>query len=114
MPPSMEAIPIHADAEKKETTPLVGVAQAAPSAADDASTRRKEYLKSLEGIILVPPKPFPWWRRLPFLGPDRSCVAVGQPLLPDLLETLREPHHPTSSGSPGRGGLPGRLQRLAP
>ena len=70
MPPSQEVI--HADED--ETSPLVGVAQAAPEAEapQDAA---------------VPPAPFPRWRRLPFLGPTLDCVAVvGRTLYRELHE----------------------------
>ncbi|KAL6848452.1 hypothetical protein ACP4OV_021746 [Aristida adscensionis] len=60
-----------------------------------ARTRRQEeYLKSLARIVRVPPAPFPWWRRLPFLGPTGDCVAVGQPLYPEQVDMLRRSRTP--------------------
>jgi hypothetical protein len=50
----------------------------------------EEYEESLRRIIRVPPAPFPWWRRLPFLGPDLNSIAVGQPLDDEQLEMVRK------------------------
>ncbi|TVU48385.1 hypothetical protein EJB05_08019 [Eragrostis curvula] len=91
----------HADEE--ETTPLVGVGQTAPEieAPDGAApmervvrTRAEEYEERLRRIILVPPAPFPWWWRLPFIGPNPNAIPVGQPLDHEQLEMLRKSREP--------------------
>ena len=79
----------HADAEK-ETTPLAPLPAAAVERAV-VRARKKEYMESLKRIIeRVPPALFPWWRRLPFLGPDRNSIPVGQPLDDEQIEMLRK------------------------
>jgi hypothetical protein len=95
MAPSREAFH-HADAEE-ETTPIGPLPAAAASMDMDMERvvrvrkQKQEYMESLQRIIQrVPPAPFPWWRRLPFLGPDRNSIPVGQPLDDEQIEMLRK------------------------
>jgi hypothetical protein len=100
MAPSREAFH-HADADAEETTPIGPLLATAASMDMDMDMdmervvrvhkQKQEYMESLQRVIQrVPPTLFPWWWRLPFLGPDRNSIPVGQPLDDEQIEMLRK------------------------
>lgn len=85
-----EIVPLIADRQADPVAVAPGPAAAAAPMERSLDARRAECRKRLEEITRAEPVPFPWWRRLPFLRPDRNSFPVGRPLNAEQINMLCE------------------------